>query len=679
MNILIPYSWLKEYLETKASPEKIGECLSLCGASVEKITKLGQDKIFDIEVTSNRVDMMSVSGVAREAAAILPQFGIKAKLKKDPYKLKLKTQNSKLKTTTKSLDLKIKIRNSSLCPRFSAIVLENVKVKESPSEIKNKLTKVGLRPLNNVIDISNLLMHELGQPVHIFDYEKIGKRQMTLREARKAEKLTTLDGKTHTLPGKDIVIEDGGGRLIDLCGIMGGQNSAVDQQTKKIILFIQNYEPYHIRQTSMVLGQRTQAATLFEKKVDPELVMPTLIKGIKLLKKYAQAKEKSKIIDFYSSPYQPKEVKISLQLIKQYLGLPIQLNKVKEILQSLGFKLSVTNQKLPIIKAKVPSWRAEDICIPEDLIEEVTRIYGYHNLPSFLPPLFKIPQQSEQNFYWEDKARFILKNWGLTETLSYSMQSRQELEKFNLQPQKHLKIKNPLSEDWLFMRTKILPSLLSIVKQNSGKREKIRIFEMAKVYLPRKAKLPQENLRLNLLLNGQKFFQLKGLCQALLEEMGIKVEFKKFDQDSSCWQINRTAEIKSGRKKLGLVGQLKKEVINKFELKKNIAAADLDFDQISRLANRKKTYRPIPKHPPVIEDLTFVLRPKTSFEEMVTIIKKTSPLIHQVRLLDVYKQSFTFRLSFLNPRKNLTKTAVAKIRKKVILQVKKRELGKLKA
>jgi len=274
MNISIPHSWLKEFLTTDASPQKIAECLSFCGPSVEKLTKASDDWIYEIEVTTNRIDLMSVLGLAREAAAILPQFG---------YKAKLKTSSTLLEVDqNRSFPLKVKV-DHQLCPRFTAVVISNVTIKLSPLKIKDRLEKSGIRAINNVVDISNYLMRAYGQPVHTFDFDKI-KSAIILRLSRKGESLTTLDSKTFTLPGGDIVIEDAGKRLIDLCGIMGGLNSAVDNQTKNVLLFVQTYSPTHIRRTSMILGQRSEAAQIFEKQPDPEQVMPVLLAGIQLFK-----------------------------------------------------------------------------------------------------------------------------------------------------------------------------------------------------------------------------------------------------------------------------------------------------------------------------------------------------------------------------------------------------------
>src|SRR3972149_7355431 len=346
MNISIPHSWLKEFLITEAGPQKIAECLSLCGPSVERVERVDRDWIYDIEVTTNRVDMMSVLGIAREAAAILPRFGIKAKLHR-PTRSLLEVDQSG------SFPLEVKV-DPKLCPRFTAVVINNVTVKASPKKIQDYLEKSKVRSLNNVVDISNYLMRLYGQPVHTFDFDKI-KDKMILRLSKPGEMITTLDGKTFTLPGGDIVIEDGGKRLIDLCGIMGGQNSAVDANTKNVLLFVQSYSPKHIRTTSMTLGQRSEAAQIFEKQPDPEQVLPVLLKGIQLFKQLSGGKPESKIIDLYPHPLRQKTVSAPLQLIKDRLGVEISQSEVDKILKSLGFA-----------NGRVPSWRASDITIPED-------------------------------------------------------------------------------------------------------------------------------------------------------------------------------------------------------------------------------------------------------------------------------------------------------------------------
>ncbi|MBI3560055.1 hypothetical protein HY087_02930, partial [Candidatus Gottesmanbacteria bacterium] len=278
MNILLPDSWLREYLKTKATPKQIKEYLSLCGPSVERIHETDGEQVYDVEITSNRPDAMSVVGIAREAAAILPRFGITAKLINDPYDIKGLTLKTKKVKPFEAKTLIIKT-DPVLNPRWTSVIIDNVTVGPSPVWLKKRLEATGIRSLNTIVDVTNYIMRSYGQPVHAFDYDQVlpknGVRTMILRASKKGERVTTLDGKTYTLPGDDIVMEDGSGRIIDLCGIMGAQNSSVKISTKTIVLFMQTYEPTHIRKTSMSLSHRTEAAGLFEKGLDPELVYPS--------------------------------------------------------------------------------------------------------------------------------------------------------------------------------------------------------------------------------------------------------------------------------------------------------------------------------------------------------------------------------------------------------------------
>ena len=675
MNILIPDAWLREHLDTKAAPQKIAKCLSLCGASVERIIKENNDFIYDIEITSNRVDMAGVAGIAREAAAILPQFGIKAELINDPYYLS--KNNTDYQTVTKIPELQVKIVDQSLCSRFTAVVLDNVKVKPSSLKIKSRLEKVGLRGLNNVIDISNYLMHQYGQPVHVFDYNKIKKSTMVLRESTKGEKIITLDGKKHILPGKDIVIEDGDKRLIDLCGIMGGENSAVDKNTTKVLLFVQNYEPVHIRKTSMALTHRSEAASLFEKNVDPKLVLPTILKGIKLLKNEAQAKQESKILDIYPNPYKTKQINIPLQLIKQYLGVPVQLNKVINILNSLGFKTKA--DKNIAITASVPSWRDKDINIPEDLIEEIARIYGFHNLPSQLPT-GKLPKHpANQTFDLETMIKTTLVNWGFTEAYTYSMQSRKELNNFLFNPKDHLKISNPLTKEWVYMQRSLIPSLLNVISENQKHQKEINIFELANVYLKRFNQLPKESLSLVILKTGKdKFLQLKGVLETLFYKIGVN-DFKlEANKEIEQFNPNKTAQITVKSQAVGFIGQISNKVSSRYKIKNNVYALQLNFEALSKLFSTTKVFTPLPIYPPVIEDLTFTVKKNLFYQSLKNLIKDVSPLIKNIDLIDIYKNNLTLRITYQHPKKNLRSKEVAKIRKKIISRVRQKGRAKLK-
>ena len=394
MNILIPYSWLKDYISTKLSPLKIAEGLSLHSFSVEKTIKEKEDFVFEIEVTPNRGDALSVIGIARELKAIFPEKV--CKFKEDKF---IKNQ----KTSDKD-KLEVQIKDKSLVPRFVAIVLDNVKIKRSPLFIEERLKKVGIRPINNIVDITNYLMIDRGQPMHAFDYEKIREKRMIIRESKKGEKIVTLDKVERILPQGVIVIEDGAGRLIDLCGIMGAQNSEIEEGTKKVLLFVQIYDPIRIRKASMALGHRTDAALRFEKGIDRENVLPSLWRAAFMAKKYADAKISSNLIDIKNVKTKKEQIKIDYEKINLISGINIDKNKINSILKSLGFEI-----KSGI--ATPPSWREGDIQISEDLAEEVIRIYGYHKIPSVL---FNgdIPDKKEDPFFFEDIAKNFLKYTG---------------------------------------------------------------------------------------------------------------------------------------------------------------------------------------------------------------------------------------------------------------------------
>lgn len=299
MNILIPDSWLKEFLKTKVPAPEIARSLLLCGPSVERVKPADKDWIYDIEITTNRSDTASIIGIAREANAILPQFNYKSKLVLPEIKIPKKPKSS--------LPLKVTIKPASICPRFSAIILDNVSIRPSPQLIKSRLEKAGIRSLNNMVDISNYLMLETGQPIHTFDYDQISGSTMKLRLSKPGETVTTLDNIKRTLPGGDIVIEDGKGKIIDLCGIMGAKNSAIRPETKKVIFFVQSYDPVLIRRTSMQLALRTEAAVRFEKGVDEKTIPEVIWRGLTMAREYCSARLASRLYDIYPNPAPAKK------------------------------------------------------------------------------------------------------------------------------------------------------------------------------------------------------------------------------------------------------------------------------------------------------------------------------------------------------------------------------------
>ena len=662
MDILIPDSWLKDYLKTTAKPEKIAECLSLCGPSVEKVTPLrhgfvgGKDALYSIEVTTNRVDSAGVYGIAREAAAILPRFKVKAEFL--PIKTKAKQPMAKI---VKWLNCEI---NHNLCPRFSAVLIRNVKLESSPKLIQERLTAVGVRPINNVVDISNYLMHELGQPVHTFDYDKISGAKMILRASKKGEKVITLDGKSHDLPGGDIVIEDGEGRLIDLCGIMGGENSAVNKDTRNVLLFVQTYNGKKIRQTSMSLAQRSEAASLFEKNLDPEIVELAIRRVIDLFVEICGGKPEKQILDLYPNPYVPKSVSVSMSFINQRMGVTVTKTDIERFLTPLGFKISLQGGET--LKIDVPSWRASDIDIPEDIVEEVARIYGYHNLPSRVMQ-GQIPEPlPNAPFAFEKKIKESLQSWGGTEVYTYSMVARDKVD-LTGSASWVLKLKNPLGADSEYMRLSLAPSLVDAVNQNRGESAPFHLFEMANVYIPVRGMLPEERMMAAGIFANTEFSQAKGTLEALFEV--LKSEVILTTQDGKGFAPHHRLALRAGREEIGQFGKLQHSGYWYWEV---------DIEALRKVSSTTHSFKPLPKYPSQVEDLSLVIPIRVHLGEIIKSIYKSDSHVVSVVLKDTYENTRTLRISYQNPDKTLTDREVEVIRNKFLKILEKKFGVKLK-
>lgn len=637
MDILVSDNWLRDFLKTSATPRNIARYLSLSGPSVDRIEKRDGDFIYQTEITTNRVDSASIYGVAREAAAILPRFNIKAKLV--PPKIK---STGNFVGNVKYLDVKV---DHKLCPRFAAILIKNVKIKPSPDHIKKRLIAVGERPINNIVDISNYIMHELGQPTHTFDYDKITDAKMVLRASRKSEKIVTLDNKTHTLPGGDIVIEDGSKRLIDLAGIMGGLNSAIDSNTKNVLFFVQTYNPVNVRKTYMRLAHRTEAAAIFEKDLDPELVSLGIKRGIDLFVELTGGKPESQILDIYPKPYKTKKVITSLPFIEERLGVSLSKKDISKFLNSLGFKTSWKGQKLETL---VPSYRSNDIEIAEDIIEEIARIYGYHKLPSELMTGSIPDPLPDALFTFEQKIKNLLSGWGGAEVYTLSMVSKDQA------GNGALKLKNPLGEESSYMRTSLKPSLIRVVEDNSGEKNPFHIFEIANVYLPRKNKLPDERMILAGIFANTKYREAKGIIESLLEKLSTDVNY--IAEDNKGFLASKRISIKSRNKKIGEFGILEE----------NYIYYEFDTELLREESLSVSSYRPLPKYPAQIEDLTLILPSKTKVGDIITFINKADERVVRIELTDIFKNAYTFRVWYQHSEKTLNNEEVEEIRTKIL-------------
>lgn len=667
MNIQILDSWLREYLKTEATPKQIAEKLSLTSVSIERLEKYKkQDYLYDIEITTNRPDLMSVIGIAREASAVLPQFGIKAEFTPQAYKSihfgggRLERRGSHDSPEVKSL-AKITIQNDpKLGRRICAVIMEVTK-KDSPQSIKDRLEATGIRSLNNLIDVTNYVMRTTGQPTHVFDYDRLTTKKLIVRESKKGEKIKTLDNKEYTLSGGDIVADNGEGEIVDLLGVMGTANSVVTDNTKRILFFTNNIDPHHVRRTSMSLGIRTEAAVINEKEIDTELTKNALLFGIDLYQKIADAKIISEIIDIYPKTSEKKSILLSIEKITKIIGVDIPVEKSIQILESLQMKVKRVREGLQV---EIPSWRTKDIHIEEDLIEEIARVYGYHNIPNTLPPITigSITNLDRNEFYWERRVREALKYWGFTESYTYSMVSE---ELYEGPVGNAVKIQNPLSQEFVYMRRSLTPSLFKVVKENQN-HDCINIFEIAYVYEKNPRQLPSQILHLAGAMKGEEisFYHAKGVLEQLCHDLSIN-----------------NLEFKSGNKtdadKIDIYAH--EEFLGAIELRdKNTIGFELNFELLLKYATLKKTYAPISSFPPITEDLAIIAPKNILTGTIMDTIKKQNPLITNVSLLDKFENTRTFHIIYQSYEKNLTDKEIEPIRAKILKVLNEKFNAKLK-
>jgi phenylalanyl-tRNA synthetase beta chain len=657
MNILIPYRWLLEHLETKASPEKLEEYLSLCGPSVERIETSEGEPVLDIEITTNRVDSMSIRGIAREAVAILPEFKIAAKMK--PVEL------AEIRGKER---LKVKIKNDpKLCKRIIAVKLTDLKIGPSPKWLQKRLIQVGQRPLNNLIDVTNYVMWEIGHPVHVFDYDRLGGK-IVVREARKGEKLVTLDGKGYVLNGGEVVFDDGTGKITDLPGIMGTANTVVSEKTKNILVWIESIDAVKIRQASMGLAIRTQAAILNEKRVDPELAMEAMRRGIAIYEQIGAGRVASELTDIYPRRQEIVTTELKQQLVDTYLGVEVSRKRVVRILEALGIKVRTKGTSYQLTP---PSWRAEDLCTPVDYVEEIARIYGYHNLFGEVMA-GKIPDNPQGDYFeLEGKIKWVLADWGLQEVYTYSMVSEELAKMSGFGLGEHLEIKNPLSEDWGYLRRSLIPSHLKVLKENKAEDE-LEIFELANVYIPKKGQLPEEELHL-LITSDKGYKRVKGLLEGLFTRWYLgKPRVVETKRGTEGFAGGESGVVMAGESNeaLGMIGKVK--------VGQGVYGCLLKIKPLLTVVKTHPRFRKLFDYPPIIQDLTFELPEKTYVGQMIEEIEEQVEMVAKVKLVDSFKNARTLRVWFQDRRKNLTDEEVRPVREKIIEMVGKKFGGKLK-
>lgn len=430
----------------------------------------------------------------------------------------------------------------------------------------------------------------------------------------------------------------------------------VDENTKNVLLFVQTYNPVAIRKTSMSLAQRTLAATIFEKGIDPELVTPAILSGIKLFEDLCKGHAETEILNIYPKPFKASKITVKYDEIIKKLGTEISKVEISKILAPLEFE---TAWKGGVLEVTPPSFRSRDILMPADVIEEIARIYGYHNLPSVLMQGAIPSETQDKKFYFEDKIKDILSGFGGVELYTLSLVPK------NYTEEGSLKLKNPLGEGTEYLRTSLMPSLISAADGNIAQ-SAFHLFEMANVYLPKKYDLPEEKLILAGIFSGYSYRDAKGTVEALLERLNISVEF--VGEDTKGFSASHVAKIISEKSEIGLIGMTDQGCVY----------YEFSVNNLNTAARKGLHFKEISKYPSQVEDITISLPEKTKIGDVIAAIKSVDNQVQKVELMDIYKDSYTFRIEYHNNQKTLTDKDVDIVRQKVLASLKNKFGGTLK-
>lgn len=661
------YNWLQSFFNKKLpNPAKLAEILTLRAFEVKDVQKSGKDWILDIDVLPNRgPDCSSHFGMAREISAILAN-------KLDPL---LTEKLQTIKNQTRPINIKIQPKTLKLVPRYSAILIEDIKIQPSPQWLKEKLEAVGLRAINNIVDLTNYVMLEMGQPLHAFDYDKIWDQKIVLRQSRRGEKLITLDDREHDLEKDMLVIEDKK-RLIDLAGIMGGKLAEIDSKTKNVLLQAANFDRKTIYQTAKKLDQHTLASKIYSQGLDPNLTIQSLERFNFLLQHLGGGKI-VQIIDIYHKKFLPKKIIIELNYIQGLLGLVISRKDISKILKNLDFKIKFTSSKFQV---EVPTIRL-DISSAEDIIEEIGRIYGYENIPSRFPITVLIPPRKSLDIFWENLTKNILKEAGFTEVYNYSFISQREKDIFNLE--NPTEIKNPTSADYQYLRPTLIPNLLNNIKKNQAIFDKIKIFELGKIFQDQK-----EKRMLTGVMTGDAFFEAKGVIDLLLEKLGISGvwydEYKPTPEESkiSVWKAKKCAEIKINQEELGFMGEISPKISEDFKINGKVVVFDINFEKLQKISSEEHEYRPISQYPAAIRDIAILMPRDVFVEEVLNEIEKVGAgLIRDIDLFDIYegpelpegKKNLAFHIIYQAQDRTLSSKEIDEIQERIVKTLEKKE------
>ncbi len=641
-----------------------------------------KDIVLDINITPNRPDCLCVIGIAREIAALTHQ-----KVRYPSLSLKNDGEEIYQKTSVTILD-------QDLCPRYVARMIEGVTIGPSPKWLIHRLERVGIRSINNVVDVTNYVMMEYGQPLHAFDFELLEQGRIVVRRANPGEEFVTLDGVKRILDSETLMICDGI-KPVAIAGVMGGLNSEIREETKKVLLESAYFEPIGNRKTSKRLGLETEAAFRFGRGIDYGGCLLAANRAALLIQELAGGRIVEGVIDVYPQPIRPKPIRLRVKRIFQILGTEISQREVRNYLEDLGLDVHEENEEVFLITP--PTFRG-DLEREIDLIEEIARLHGYDKIPVTIPTRPPSIEGRDKEFSMIKKAMDILIHHGYHEVITYSFTSPSSLDRIGLpieDPRReHIRILNPLTEDFSIMRTTLIPGLIETASYNlSRKNSNLKLFELRKVFLPQEGeRLPKEVKYLAGLVMGfdrdlhwafvprpVDFYDIKGCVEDLLDALMIKEI--KFDP---CHHVpylhpGKASQITIGSEVLGVLGEVHPEVLSHYEVHGRAYLFEIDFSKIVKYAKEGKRFQPLPKFPAIHRDLSIIVDQSLEAEKIIRVIQ-TLPqsLIEEITLFDIYqgppipegKKGISYRIRYRADDRTLTDEEVNRYHEKILSRLK---------
>ncbi|HZB94881.1 MAG TPA: phenylalanine--tRNA ligase subunit beta [Herpetosiphonaceae bacterium] len=640
------------------------------------------DVVLDIDLTLNLARALSILGVAREVAALTG-----AELHRRPITLQAEGPGIEGR-------VQVTVEDPEQCPRFTAGLIEGVKIGPSPFWLQRRLLLAGMRPISNIVDVSNYVMLELGEPSHAFDADCVMDRHLIVRQAYPGERLETLDGKVHELTPDRTVVADPSGAL-SVAGVMGGSASEVSEKTTNVLLEAALWNPASIRRTAQALKLPSEASRRFERGVDPLLPPIVQQRCLQLMQQIAGGVVAQGVIDVWPRPWTPLRLEVSEAEVRRLLGIDLSAAGIGELLERLGFGCEVG---VDSVLVEVPAFRL-DVAIVADLIEEIARVYGYHNIPATRLADELPPQLIDEDLLTERFVKDTLVACELYEAISYSITSLETIAAFAgtpPDPRAYVQLENPLTPERMVMRREILPELLAILSDNLRERPRVALFELGRVFYPRNDVLPDEPRHLAIVMAGARqpiswhdadppsidFFDLKGVLDALLRRLNLQATVEWAPARDARFHPGRSAELRipesgdggSSMRVLGIAGELHPAARERLGIgAERVCAAELDLDALIRL-HASPHYQTILRQPATYQDIAVVVPVEVPAERIRAAIQADAgALLERVELFDVYtgspippgQRSLAFRMAFRAPDRTLEDAEVSKIREKI--------------